>query len=428
MDHSGNIYINEAQKIISLLKKDFILANGALCINRHYDYKSPYHALPDLGDIVPFLIYFKEFDLVEAQIEALKKNLVRGILISELPAFHIKHLAKSYEYSDLLLGLLDYHLYKNDEASRRLLFTIADKAIEIFNFSGSFNSFYWPTWNLHFPIKDSRDGMMIELFNELHSLSQDKKYLDVAYNIYQQLVKTNFYQQHHIFPTFSTNSILPKFSSKFSQGKIGKANTNTLFALLSLWVKTKDQNILEIIIQTVEAIRIKVMSKGGVGEVFNPKNKNFKICLTPSFALLDFLCDFYYYHKRVETIDLAKSIAHYWLDRQAKSGLFPLYDQGQEDFLDSETDMSVALYKLYELTREEKYKNSADACLAGIIKMHGSQNYVMGVDIDNGQVLNPGQKSKFLTLFLKLLILKLESDKGKKIYVDQELFNLLKDR
>lgn len=426
---NNNKYIIEARRIITLLKSDFVLDNGALCLNIHDDYKSPFHIFPDLGDILPFLIYFREDEFIEQQIKVFKQTLKDGILFSEFPTFRIKGLAKSYEYSDLLLGLIDYNNFKKNIESKDLLLDNINKAIDIFKFNNNFCSFYWHKFKINLPVKDSRDGMMIELFVEIYNICKDKKYLDIAYNIYNKLTSTSFYRKHNIFPTFSANRLLSLFSEKFRQGKLGKCNTNTLFAMLSLYQAIKDDKILNSIIKTVKNIQDKAtVDKGGLVAVYIPASKIKQACLTPSFAMLDFLCDFYHVYNRQEDLDFAKDIAEYWINLQHKNGLFPLFNDKVETFIDSETDMSVALYKLYELTNDNKYKDSADKCLEGIITMHGKYDYVLSIDINSGKVLNGSKKSKFLTLFLKLLILKYELLQSNCIYKDKKLFNLLKDR
>lgn len=422
-------YIIEARRIIDLLKNDFVLDDGSLCLNINGDYKSHYHIFPDLGDVLPFFIYFGEVKFIEKQIEVFKSILINGILISEFPTFKIKGLAKSYEYSDLLLGLIDYYNFKQDDESKKLLIENVSKSIDIFKFNNTFSSYYWPKFDFNFPIRDSRDGMMIELFVDIYYLFDDEKYLEISKNIYTKLINSSFYKKNNIFPTFSGNKLFNLFSDKFKEGDIMKSNTNTLFAMFSLWKVTEDSKVLEDIINTIESIQHKAtVDKGGVITSYNPNSGIKKVSLTPSFAMLDFLCDFYYYHRRYKDIEYAQDIADYWLSRQAKNGLFPLYNDSRETFVDAETDMSIALYKLYELTGEEKYNISANNCLDGMIKVHGKYDYVLSVDIDTEKVLNASKKSKFLALFLKLLILKSELNNGGDIYNNKELFNLLKDR
>jgi len=179
----------------------------------------------------------------------------------------------------------------------------------------------------------------------------------------------------------------------------------------------------------VEAIKERaICERGGVIDVFRPKGEPSKSFLAPSFALLDFLCDFYVEFGRREDIELAKEVACFWIERQGKTGLFPLCGESKASFIDSETDMMIALEKLFELTGEKQIKQAQQKCWEGTMKWHAGNDFVLSVDIDSGKVLNFGQRTKFVSLFLKMIILKLEKLENKDIYKDLKLFNLLKDR
>jgi len=63
-----------------------------------------------------------------------------------------------------------------------------------------------------------------------------------------------------------------------------------------------------------------------------------------------------------------------------------------------------------------------------LVKFHGKFDYALSVDIDTGELLSDAQRTKFLTLFLKLLILKEKLLAGETIYESQFLFDILRDR
>lgn len=424
-------YTKEALRIINIIKSEFILDSGLLAMGRDAkNHLIQKNALPDIGDFVPFFLYFGESDFITHQITLAKDSLNNGILVSEFSTFKLNGLAKSYEYSDWLLGLLDYYDFNPTEDNKLFVRKNIDQAIKIFKFNSKHYSFYYPRLRINLPLRDSRDAMMIELFIEYYQLTQEKKYLDVAKNIFDKLINLDFYKKYGILPTFSGPNFLKLFSAKLQQGEICKANTNALFAFLSLWQETKDENILGHIDNMVTAILTQSYpDKGGIIKDYLPQTKSTKAFLTSSFAMLDFLCDFYHVSNQSQYLDKAKEIADYWLSLQSDTtGLFPLYNDKKEDFLDSETDMSVALFKLYEKTSDQRYAVAADKCLDGILKFHSPHDYAIGVDVDTGSLVNGGRKSKFLALFLKLLILKIEYAKNNRIYTDKKLFNLLRDR
>jgi rhamnogalacturonyl hydrolase YesR len=429
-----NRYLQEANRIITLIKKEFILDDGSLCLKKNYltNVKLNKKMWLDLGDWLPFFFYFKEDDFIINQMNLLDLFLKNNLLVSEFETLKIRNLYKSYEYSDFLLGLLDHYLEnKSDKNLKNLLFHV-DKSIEIFNFDKKINSFYNSKFKFKIPIVDSRDGMFIEIFIEIFRITKNKKYLEVSKNIFNELISSSFYKKYNLLPTFFISNKLVSYllrSKKFKIAEICKANTNSLYGFLNLYIETGDENIKKEIDKIINKIKNISINGGGVIKTFYPNNKKSNSFLTSSFSILDFLCDFYFITGTKKYLNFAKKIADYWLDLQSKKiNLFPLYDNSKIDFLDSETDMSVALIKLYELTNENRYKDSAERCLEAIINFHGKYNYVSSINVENGKMVNPTQKTKFLALFLKLLILKIEYLKGEKIYSNVRLFNLLKDR
>lgn len=424
-------YEEEAKRIIKLLKENFLSKTGAFFLERNKDQIVPNHIFPDLGDFLPFLLYFGEKELILNQIDIFKKTLRDGRLVSEFPSFGVTNLVKSYEYSDLLLGLYDYYLADRKKESRDLLLANVNMAIKSFNLDGNLSSFYYPKYGIHFPIIDTRDGTFIEIFTELYTLENDKTYLEIAKNIYKRLKSSAFYKENKLFPVYIPTNYIGSLlrSNKFKTITICKNNTNTLFGLLSLYSQEKNEELLLDIYSMIYEIK-KRATVSGFGIIQNPSqaSQNNYAMLTASFPLIDFLCDFYMKIKDQEMLSLAKEMALFWIKLQGQTGLFPLHSNRKESFLDSETDMYVALSKLYEITKEEIYKNSAEKCLDGIIKFHGSNDYILGVNIDSGEIMNTTQRTKFISLFLKALILKIELQKGSKIYEDDKLFNLLKDR
>lgn len=423
-------YYLEARRIIDLIKKDFINSQGALSLKRVDQKVSSFHIFPDMGDFLPFFLYFGEDQFISSQINIFQKTLKNKILFSEFKSMGIPGLAKSYEYSDLVFGLIDYDLSVGSQQSKELLDEQVKIMINIFNYSKNINSFYHPILK-RLPILDSRDGMMIELFVELYKIKKEDRFLNLATNVYGQLVSSAFYKKYKIFPTLGPKSylkILP--SKKFKEAEIAKVNTNTLYGILELYKVKKDEGLLKTIDQTVDAVIDKSIDGAGVMKTFTPKNPNYKKAfLTSSFMMLDFLCDLYQETRDNKYLNIAQKIADYWINLQSKStGLFPMYSNSNKTFLDSETDMAIALYKLFEITDNQKYQEAADTCYDGIIKYHGSKDYVLSVNVDSGETMDGQQKTKFLALFLKLLILKMKLDQGEKIYVNQDLFNLIKDR
>lgn len=426
----------EAKRVINLLKQDFVSSRGTFGLEKYNGELSPHHIFSDLGDFLPFLLYFGETEFIVEQINLYKSFLKNGLLVSEFPSFGISGLAKSYEYTDLLFGLKDYEVFMHTEESKSLLDMSIYAAVKAFRLSGKISSFFHSSSGVHLPLFDTRDGTFIEFFTEMEVLEPDSGHLDTALNIYKNLVTQSYFIEHGLFPTFAAYGLghfIPVIArssrNKFYEAEICKNNTNTLFALLSLFRVTKNKEVYKTIISVVKSIQSKAtLEGGGIIKTFVSNTKATKGFLTASFAMLDFLCDFYEVSRDSDCLKYAEQIARYWISRQGKTGLFPLWSDGEESFIDSETDMCVALIKLSELTGNSNYKVAAQNCFKGIMKYHSRKNYVLGVNIQTGEVTNSAQRTKFITLFLKLLILQIEMERGVTIYGNRALHGLLKDR
>lgn len=423
----------EALRIIDLLKTDFVFKDGSFFLEKKGDKIFPYHIYPDLGDFLMFFLYFKEESFVKKQIALFKKQLEDYLYISEFKTFGLPNLAKSYEYTDMLVGLTDYYSTFPNEDNKKLLLGTFEKAVQIFNLNKQPNSFFYVPLNKRIPIFDTRDGTFIEICVDLSNTLSDPKYLKIAQNIYKGLISSDFYKKTGILPKFDGPTLVKKIISlknkeKFLSADITKNNTNTLFGLLALYRANGDRDILESIDRVVRAIADKSSFQGGVSNRFIPGVIPKQSDLLPSFSVIDFLCDLYKETSGSYYLNLAREITDFWINLQGKTGLFPINSQSTESFFDSETDMVVALMKLYELTQNTAYKNSAHKCFTGIIKYHGGRDYVLSVNVDDGRVVNKTQRTKFLALFLKAIILMIEINKGNQIYKDQKLFDLLRDR
>lgn len=428
-------YREEAKRIIEIIKSDFLLSNGALGLERENGILSNHDIFADLGDYLPFILYFGENNFIDNQIKVLKKRLKDYLLVSDFKSFHIGGLAKSYEHTDLLLGLSDYYLHRKNQDSLELLKKVADAVINKFRLDGEISSFYHYKSHINLPIFDTRDGTFIEIYTELSKTLNDERYLHVAHNIFNQLESIDFYKKTGLLPVYHSNSkiiksILKKLGiNKFDTAVICKNNTNSVLGILTYYVETKNERAL-IMADNILSSIIKYASVqgGGISATASFENENNFASLTHSFHTIDCLCYIYDITKKSEYLDSAMKIADYWIKLQGKTGLFPLNSNGVETFIDSETDMTASLLALAELTKNDKYAAVANKCFEGLIKYHGERNYILGVDMNTGEPINTGQRTKFITLFLKDLILMEHLDKGGEIYKNKELWSLLRDR
>ena len=58
----------EAKRVISLLKKDFLMSNGTFFLEKYDNNISNHHIFPDLGDFLPFFLYFGKVTLLVKQL------------------------------------------------------------------------------------------------------------------------------------------------------------------------------------------------------------------------------------------------------------------------------------------------------------------------------------------------------------------------
>lgn len=418
-----------AKDTISLLKKDFTFSDHSFFLEKNKDTVFNAHIYPDIGDYLPFFLFFGEQDFIDLHIAQLRNALKKGILVSEHKTFGLSHLAKSYEYSDYLLGLLDYYEMTQTETAKDFLFQNVATAIQLFKLdSKKLCSFRYTPLNIAIPIIDTRDGMFIEIFVDLYKTFNDKQYLEIANSVARQLMNNAHMQTRGYLPDFIAHGwgivlkcITPK---KFSNVTFCKNNTNTLYGLLSLYSVTKDKKI----ICTIEKM-VDTLLDAEINLV--PKYKDREDCpafLTSSFAFIDFLCDVYTETKNIKFIEQAERIALFWLHQQGATGLFPHFSDINETFLDSETDMIVALYKVFEVTQKSIYKDAADRCFQGLLTYHQQHGFPLGVNIHTGVICNPIQRTKFIALFLKTIILYISYSEGKTIYGNVFLYNILRDR
>lgn len=426
---------DEARRVIALVKSDFVGADGALILEKTGTQVRPEHIFPDLGDVVPFFLYFGEDAFVESQVRLYEAALTNGFLVSQFASLGLRGLVKSYEYTDLLLGLTALFELRPNERNKTLLLNALRAADSAFAPGGRSRSFFHEKTRLPIPVLDTRDATLIECYIAAWRVLADESYLNVAKSLAERLAQTPFFKMHGLFADYEPLGFLARAAlrgeTKTRQATLCKNTTNALFAYLELYRVTGDARTLRVLMRMSHAVMDSARGEhGGIRERYVPNAPAPGAYLTSSFAVLDFLCDLAVFVPKEKefAIRSARDIADFWLREQGNTGLFPLREGGKESFLDSETDMTVALSKLAEITNDIRYRTAAERCLDGIIRYHGKADYVLGVDVDTGSVINRAQRTKFLCLFLKALILKLEEGTGATIYGTPSLFELLKDR
>lgn len=409
-------YADKAREAVSLADKHLTNIDGIFVTHRTGDGNlSEKKILDDLGDFAPFFhfagrddIVKRHFDFIESHPESLEFK-------------------RAFEYGDLLFGLIWYgRIGQFREESQDLAANLSENAIEYF-FKGKIGSYR--DYGFKIKLFNTLDSTFIEVFTELYRDRKLDKYLELAWKVFDVCVSNPFFKRYGLLPEVISNSVptellKPFYPEKFESITMMKNNTSFGFSLLDLWRVTKNRKAKECFMKLFDGIKTMAI-KGGVCN--HPHIKDCRPELLSSFATLDLFCDAHVLFEDSKFLESAQEIADYWLEKQSvKTGLFPKTSNQINSYLDSETDMIVALSKLYEITKNDKYKHSALKALNGILKYHkADKGYVLEVNINNGEIIDPTLKTKFNLLLLKPLIYYSEN---KRIYEDENLFMLMKDR
>lgn len=434
----------ESSEIIKWLKNDFTMADGLPFasldgLNGFVDDKR--HILNDLGDYLPFVSYYGDNGFCRTQLNVLSNFLDDGVLKPRDQILGIIPVTRAFEHTDLLLGLIDYYYQTKTEEAFKMIDNISRGVLKKFYRNKLILSRYLYRINSPLPVFNSIDGMFIELYTELNNLFPDRGYIEIAEELFNSITQIPFFQKTLLFPESYTVGFKGKLIKYFPSLKKSelivntmKDNTNMIYAFHELYRVNKNPEIRTIIDKWAQSFfNTMVTKEGGVIEKVWLNGNKFEVLkgvsLTSSFPVLDLLCDLTWTFKDASLLSKAKKIADYWIELQSHTtGLFPLEPDKNHSYLDSETDMIIALMKLSEITNERIYRESAERAFQGIIEHHKlkkGKGYSLSVDINSGKVVDYKVKVKFVSLLLKPFILFESRDK---IYENSELFNLLKDR
>ncbi len=419
IDNSKNLYCNKDGLLIQPFDSQGRILNST-------------NILEDLGDYLPFFLYFGEIDFCKKQIKGLKRNLKDGLLQSFLKKGNMSFIT-AFSHTDLILGLIDYYQSTGKKEILSLTQEIIERCIKEFKIGKTIDSFYFPVSKFSLPIFDTVDGSFIELFVNFYELTKDDYYLNKSKELIDGFEKNVFFQKHYLIPERIINNYAwlfnPLFKSKIKNIKVMKNNTNTLYGFLEYYKVTKNNQVKRLIEKWFDFFcKYLISPSGGVFDSYDfSNNQQGKISLEANFATLDLFCDLHYFLGDDVYIKKAKKIADFWLKKQSnETKLFPIKEGKINSNLDAETDMIIALMKVFELTNNLIYKTAAEEAFEGIIRYHRKKKgYVLEVNIEDGKTTNDVYKIKFIILFLKSIILFLE---GNKIYQDKKLFELLRDR
>lgn len=300
-------------------------------------------------------------------------------------------------------------------------------------------------------------GLYIEELSKLYEKTKDKKQLNYAIKLSSPWINNSFFNKHGLFPFICMNPLIKlpseilfrkKTSFTFDTAMLSKSNTNLIFGLTRLYRITKNKKLGNALDNWVDSIESNILTDNDVClSIWNPKRTYDLIYLGADHAAVDSLLEIYLSTKNKKSLKLAEKITKGWLNYQSKEGIIqetPIkyntskisklmknYSMTSPGIsrLDSQTDFAIMVLKIYELTKNKKYLTSAKKITEGILHSHKyKKGFAEFVEIKNKSIKGRKIETKFLFLLIKLLVLMDQVIKGKKIYKDSKIKDIIRDR
>lgn len=271
-----------------------------------------------------------------------------------------------------------------------------------------------------------------------------KESLDLAIRLSGPWLESEFFKRHSLFPSRMVNiKWVNNLNDRMNRYKminlyflgecaVPKTNTNFLHGILELWKVTRDEKYAESMRHWIDSAEKSLIRKGIYVFSYNAYSKKWSYYskpIGPLIAVLAFYADFYKSFQDEKVLSILELRIKDVLRLQSEIGFFRDAPQAPEDpkynrgFLDNQTDMSVLLLKLYSLTKNILYLDAAKRCIDSIIKyLKQPYGYIEYFNVTNGSAdYHSRMYIKFLTLFIKALILLDAALSGKDIYQDELL-------
>lgn len=423
----------------------------------------------DLGDNIPFIAWLgylnnkKYLEWAEDQAQTIVKHyqMPNGLLCT-------RHLKKGYpkknnnkvfnadKMSDSALGLnLMYSLTKDETYMTSLLIFFIG-LIEVISSQGFI--YYKKSPFFTFPFSTGKYcGLYIEELIKAYEPRGCEGLLTYAKILAYPWIREPFFKRNGLFPFKCTNPMIKPFaqilfkrttSFTFDTAMLTKSNANLIFGLVRLQTVVKDPEIERALNLWVKAVQTKLLTHEGILTSIWQENKSRTISyLGADHAAIDALLEIYHVTNNKSAYDLAIRITNGWIKLQSETGLvietpynydtkelsklMKNYSMTRTDIsrLDSQTDFAIMVLKVYELTEDVKYLSVAEKIAKGIIEYHKfGKGYVEFVNTETGEQIIKPIETKYLFLLLKLFLLMYEVKRGKKIYKDALIKDIIRDR
>lgn len=448
-----------ATEIIHRFKTKYL--NQARMIGRSYPCKAE-TIYSDFDDILPFLLYFGEDEFIREQIELSTQTTFKSLVV-----FNNK--VVSWRNDEYLGALCCYYRKHRCPKVRKIIDGCAESIEKYLMRDGHIFMFYDLRRKSLPRLYSPWAGGLLEVFLENSDLFPEwkpkalrtinlwlKNYSFRKYSLFVfkshasshlfNLVNCNFYFRYPKFHRYVNSSfyyidrttlrkaIIESIIYYLLQCPTGfhfqfmKANTNFIFALISAYNLTREEQYRKAIENWIDSVKEKLFRDGLIYGVWYPNGTVTNPTLTESLIMIDVLCDTYnFVSKKAKFLDFAKEIADTWIAQQWPNGLFPSVPGGLRNHIDNQTDFSITLRRVSELRSEGKYCEIGRQCFLSTLKHHQTEDgFVTSVTKGGKIVPETVVDPKYNGLLLKGIINWLEE--RRKIYEIPELHDMLKDR
>ena len=419
MNKSIEVIINhfkDTYNIDNLWRIEFNI-NG-VCINSN-------PALPDFGDISPFLIMFNKKKIVKNQFNAAKKYISNGL--------YIGHGGKGLFYNhDWLLGLIDAYRQTNDLDYLDTAVQAVDTIIKKYYYKGHLlkQPISFKSLDAFLGKVDPYNAGYVELFLELYDITSEKVYYNLSQEILRTWSKDRFFIKHGLFGyVYCSRSKVINNLIKLNislRSRLFKSNTNLVYSLLSIYEKDNSLEWKKMLKSWLNGFEKYFFNDGKVKMFLLKSFKSHTIDLKAAFSSFDILCDCCYKNiDKEKSLYMAEKIYEYWSSIEWENGLWPINENINENHLDANVDFAIALTKYYTITKNVKYWNKFLKARHSIKKLHRSNyGYVNSIN-SFGEIVDSNIKTKYQGLLIKL---DLFPTKPVNVYEDQKLKLLVRDR
>ena len=400
--------------------------------------------LSELDDYLTFFYMLKEYDYVKRQIDLLQIEVNNDPFIFKTPQIRVSKglglpLRKFYphndnqDYVEILYALIELYDMSGEIQYLDIFTELLDEII-----SGFYKDNQLYTWRLRpygqiIPIADAMSGMYIEILMEAGTITKNHRYIEIANQIKDRWIHSKLFKKYGIFPLIDADkpwSFIPKVNRLMGKAELAKSNSAMGAGLIAMTsFKGKNFEIDGTIQKWVQGLEKCFLTDRGVFAHLPDFSSEYASgpILSTNFAMIDIYCDLYVFYNKEKYLNRAVKIAEFFIEFQhGDTGLFPDNINSYRSYLDGNTDLAVSLYRLSELTQDNRFYDAGYRAINGVIKFHRCKyGYYRDVDIRSGNVINPIVETRFVSLFLKALIL-YSSDEN--IYGSEGNWSRFRDR